>query len=98
MARHTTQRPAGRGGADEGAIVARQFLHAGLVARIEPAGARARRVDGEDGDPVALADDVGAERIDEAGFAYPGHTRNTDAQPSPVCGSNPSSSCSAITR
>ena len=63
--------PDERGRADEGVRVAGEVAHPRLVAEDRAAGADARRVDGEDGDPLAVLDGVEAERLDQGGLARP---------------------------
>src|SRR5262249_53279361 len=58
---------------------ARELAHPRLVAEDRPAGARARRVEGEDGDAMALLDEPEAECLDERRLPRAGRARDADA-------------------
>ncbi len=53
--------------------------HAGLVAEDAAAGQRAGRIDRQHRDPVALVDQVAAERLDERALADAGNAGDADA-------------------
>ena len=63
--RDAAERAAGRRRADERLGAAREPLHTGLVAEDRAAAAAARRIDGQHREPVAVVDEVEAERLDE---------------------------------
>src|SRR5262249_16259528 len=70
---------AGGGGGHERGARAGELPHRSLVAEDRPAGARARRVDGEDGDAMALLDEPEAECLDERRLPRAGRARDADA-------------------
>ena len=73
------ERAAGGRRAHERVRGAGQLLHAGLVAEDRAAAARARRVDREHRDAVAVLDEVSAERLDERRLARAGRAGDADA-------------------
>ena len=73
------QVPAGRGGPDEGGWLARQQLHARLVAQNRAASALAGRVHRQHGEAMAAAGQVQAERLDEGRFADARHAADAQA-------------------
>ena len=76
---HAAQRARGRAGADVGALVDRQPLHAGLVAEDGAARDAGRRVDRQHRDAVAALHQEQPQALDEGRLADPRHAR--DAQP-----------------
>jgi hypothetical protein len=66
------ERAAGRARPDERALRDRQLRHARLVAEDAAARARARRVDGQHGDPFAEPQQIEPEGLDERALLAPG--------------------------
>gem|GEM_PF-6973246 len=80
LAGHTTQRPCGRGRADEGLRVNGEFLHARLVAKDAALGALGAGVDGEDGELAAvLFEDMEAKDVDAGALTSARDAANADA-------------------
>ena len=75
---HAAQRAAAGAGADVGAFVDGEVLHARLVAQDGAARDGAGRVDGEHRHAVAQSDEIQAQRLDKGGLAHAGHA--ADAQ------------------
>ncbi len=75
----TAKTVAGRRGTDEGTRFGGEPPHPGLVAKDRPAGSRRRWIDGENGDLVALADQVQSKLIDEGRFTGAGDAGDADS-------------------
>src|SRR6185437_2600804 len=76
---YTAQALARGRGPDEGRRVGRKPAHTRFVAKDRAPAARGGRVDGENGDLVALSDEVQAELIDQGGFSGAGRAANAHA-------------------
>lgn len=81
---HAAQGASGRGRADEGVFFPGELFHTGFVPHDGTSGDGGGGVDGKDGHFEAFSAQVGAEGLDEGGFARSRNAR--DADPDGIAG------------